>query len=113
MRTRSQTRRNRQRNVTELRIVIEEPVIKMDDEPPPPIPPIPPKDETAPDLQTMEELCQPTMHGRGGPIAPLTIGATDFGHKHHMIQQVQNSCQFYGFPGDDAKKHLDKFLTVT
>nr|GEU39915.1 reverse transcriptase domain-containing protein [Tanacetum cinerariifolium] len=30
-----------------------------------------------------------------------------------MIQQVQNSCQFYGLPGDDANKHLDKFLHVT
>ncbi|GKA31692.1 reverse transcriptase domain-containing protein [Tanacetum coccineum] len=30
-----------------------------------------------------------------------------------MIQQVQNSCQFYGLPGDDANKHLDKFLTIT
>lgn len=61
----------------------------------------------------MEELCQPTMHGRGGPIAPLTIEATDFGLKHHMIQQVHNSCQFHGLPGDDSNKHLDKFLTVT
>nr|GEW47887.1 reverse transcriptase domain-containing protein [Tanacetum cinerariifolium] len=26
---------------------------------------------------------------------------------------VQNSCQFYGLPGDDANKHLDKFLHVT
>nr|GEV81880.1 retrovirus-related Pol polyprotein from transposon opus [Tanacetum cinerariifolium] len=30
-----------------------------------------------------------------------------------MIQQVQNSCQFYGLSGDDANKHLDKFLHVT
>nr|GEW16897.1 reverse transcriptase domain-containing protein [Tanacetum cinerariifolium] len=30
-----------------------------------------------------------------------------------MIQQVQNSCQFHGIPGDDANKHLDKFLHVT
>nr|GEW38561.1 reverse transcriptase domain-containing protein [Tanacetum cinerariifolium] len=30
-----------------------------------------------------------------------------------MIQQVQNSCQFHGLPGDDASKHLDKFLHVT
>nr|GEX58727.1 hypothetical protein [Tanacetum cinerariifolium] len=30
-----------------------------------------------------------------------------------MIQQVQNSCHFYGLPGDDANKHLDKFLHVT
>jgi hypothetical protein len=67
----------------------------------------------APDLRTMEELCQPTMHGRGGLIAPLNIEASDFGLKHHMIQQVQNSCQFHGLPGDDANKHLEKFLTVT
>nr|GEV69306.1 reverse transcriptase domain-containing protein [Tanacetum cinerariifolium] len=30
-----------------------------------------------------------------------------------MIQQVQNSCQFHGLSGDDANKHLDKFLQVT
>ncbi|GJW48996.1 reverse transcriptase domain-containing protein [Tanacetum coccineum] len=30
-----------------------------------------------------------------------------------MIQQVQNSCQFHELPGDDANKHLDKFLTIT
>ncbi|GKD72188.1 hypothetical protein Tco_1330470 [Tanacetum coccineum] len=63
----------------------------------------------APDLRTMEELCQPTMNGRGGPIAPVNIQATDFGLKNHMIQQVQNSCQFHGLPGDDANKHLYKF----
>ncbi|GJU82450.1 hypothetical protein Tco_1284815 [Tanacetum coccineum] len=50
----------------------------------------------APDLQMVEELCQPTMNGRGGPIAPVNIQATDFGLKNHMIQQVQNSCQFNG-----------------
>ncbi|GJU26373.1 reverse transcriptase domain-containing protein [Tanacetum coccineum] len=61
----------------------------------------------------MEELCQPTMNGWGGPIASVNIQATNFGLKNHMIQQVQNSCQFHGLPGDDANKHLDKFLTVT
>nr|GFB68894.1 hypothetical protein [Tanacetum cinerariifolium] len=39
--------------------------------------------------------------------------AMDFGLRHHMIQQVQNSCQFYGLPGDDANRHIDKFLEVT
>nr|GEV61190.1 reverse transcriptase domain-containing protein [Tanacetum cinerariifolium] len=58
----------------------------------------------------MEELCQPTLNGRGGPIPPIAIKATNFGLKNDMIQQVQNSCQFYGLPGDDANKHLDKFL---
>nr|GEV65313.1 reverse transcriptase domain-containing protein [Tanacetum cinerariifolium] len=47
-------------------------------------------DPPVPDLRTMEELCQLSLNGR-----------------------VQNSCQFYGLPGDDANKHLDKFLHVT
>nr|GEX51529.1 reverse transcriptase domain-containing protein [Tanacetum cinerariifolium] len=61
----------------------------------------------------MEELCQPSLNGRGGPIAPIAIQATNFGLKNDMIQQVQNSCQFHGLSGDDANKHLDKFLHVT
>nr|GEX39659.1 reverse transcriptase domain-containing protein [Tanacetum cinerariifolium] len=65
------------------------------------------------DLRTMKELCQPTLNGRGGPIASIAIQATNFGLKNDMIQQVQNSCQFHGLPGDDANKHLDKFLHVT
>nr|GEW00410.1 reverse transcriptase domain-containing protein [Tanacetum cinerariifolium] len=65
------------------------------------------------DLRTMEELCQPSLNGRGGPIAPIAIQATNFGLKNDMIQQVKNSCQFHGLPGDEANKHLDKFLHVT
>ncbi|GKA26988.1 reverse transcriptase domain-containing protein, partial [Tanacetum coccineum] len=42
----------------------------------------------APDLRTMEELCQPTMNGRGGSIALVNIQATDFGLRNHMIQQI-------------------------
>nr|GEW25240.1 hypothetical protein [Tanacetum cinerariifolium] len=45
--------------------------------------------------------------------APISIQATNFGLKNDMIQQVQNSCQFHGLPGDDANKHLDNFLHVT
>nr|GEU77289.1 hypothetical protein [Tanacetum cinerariifolium] len=45
-------------------------------------------DPPVPDLRTMEELCQPSLNGR-------------------------NSCQFHGLSGDDANKHLDKFLHVT
>nr|GEV15975.1 reverse transcriptase domain-containing protein [Tanacetum cinerariifolium] len=61
----------------------------------------------------MEELCQPSLNGLGGPIAPIAIQATNFGLKNDMIQQVQNSCQFHGLSDDDANKHLDKFLHVT
>nr|GEZ34419.1 reverse transcriptase domain-containing protein [Tanacetum cinerariifolium] len=35
----------------------------------------------------MKELCQPSMNGQGGPIASIPIQATDFGLRHHMIQQ--------------------------
>nr|GEY46495.1 hypothetical protein [Tanacetum cinerariifolium] len=72
-----------------------------------------PCDLPVPDLRTMEELCQPSLNGRGVPIALIVIQATNFGLKNDMIQQVQNSCQFHGLPGDDANKHLDKFLHVT
>nr|GEW95736.1 reverse transcriptase domain-containing protein [Tanacetum cinerariifolium] len=70
-------------------------------------------DPIVPDLRTMEELCQPTLNGQGGPIASIAIQATNFGLKNDMIQQVQNSCQFHGLLGDDANKHLDRFLHVT
>nr|GEU39140.1 reverse transcriptase domain-containing protein [Tanacetum cinerariifolium] len=70
-------------------------------------------DLPVPDLRTMEELCQPSLNGRGGPIAPIAIQETNFGLKNDMIQQVQNSCQFHGLLGDDSNKHLDKFLHVT
>nr|GEX99120.1 reverse transcriptase domain-containing protein [Tanacetum cinerariifolium] len=39
------------------------------------------------DLRTMEELCQPSLNGRGGPIPPIAIQATNFGLKNDMIQQ--------------------------
>nr|GEU85245.1 reverse transcriptase domain-containing protein [Tanacetum cinerariifolium] len=55
----------------------------------------------------------PAMNGRSGPIASIAIQATNFGLKNDMIQQVKSSCQFHGLPGDDANKHLDKFLHVT
>ncbi|GJT00956.1 reverse transcriptase domain-containing protein [Tanacetum coccineum] len=76
-------------------------------------PPVVRPNEPAPDLRTMEDLCQPTLNGRGGPIAPINIRVTNFRLKNDMIQQVQNSCQFHGLPGDDANKHLDKCLHVT
>nr|GEW48213.1 reverse transcriptase domain-containing protein [Tanacetum cinerariifolium] len=47
-------------------------------------------DLPAPDLRTMEELCQPTLNGLGGPTAPIAIQATNFGLKNDMIQQLGN-----------------------
>nr|GEV93527.1 reverse transcriptase domain-containing protein [Tanacetum cinerariifolium] len=70
-------------------------------------------DPPVPDLQTMEELCQPTLNSRGGPIAPIAIQAMNSGLKNDMIQHVQNSCQYHRLSGHDANKHFDKILHVT
>nr|GEV98932.1 reverse transcriptase domain-containing protein [Tanacetum cinerariifolium] len=70
-------------------------------------------DLPVPDLRAIEELCQPSLNGRGGTIALIAIQSTNFGLKNDMIQQVQNSCQFHGLSGYDANKHLEKFLHVT
>nr|GEV54770.1 reverse transcriptase domain-containing protein [Tanacetum cinerariifolium] len=45
-------------------------------------------DLPVPDLQTMEELCKPSLNCQGGPIAPIAIQATNFGLKNDMIQQI-------------------------
>ncbi|GJX67166.1 hypothetical protein Tco_0302893 [Tanacetum coccineum] len=52
-------------------------------------------------------------NGNGDDGLPPAEVATNFGLKNDMIQQVQNSSQFHELPGDDANKHLDKFLHVT
>ncbi|GKC58225.1 hypothetical protein Tco_1085823 [Tanacetum coccineum] len=54
------------------------------------------------DLHTMEELCQPSLNGRGGLIAPIAIQATIFRLKNDTIQQVQNTCPFRGRGDDEA-----------
>nr|GEW25873.1 reverse transcriptase domain-containing protein [Tanacetum cinerariifolium] len=72
-----------------------------------------PGDLLVPDLRTIEELSQPSLNGRGGPITSIAIQALNFRLKNDMIQQVKNSCQFHGLPSNDANKHLDKFLHVT
>nr|GEX83244.1 reverse transcriptase domain-containing protein [Tanacetum cinerariifolium] len=54
-------------------------------------------DLPVPDLWTMKELCQPSLNGRGRPIAPIAIQATNFGLKNDMIQPVQNFANFMVF----------------
>nr|GEW11542.1 reverse transcriptase domain-containing protein [Tanacetum cinerariifolium] len=52
------------------------------------VPPPGGSDLPVPDLRTMEELYQPTLNGRGGPITPIEIQAMNFGLKNDMIQQI-------------------------
>nr|GEU80013.1 reverse transcriptase domain-containing protein [Tanacetum cinerariifolium] len=63
-----------------------------------------PGDLPVSDLRTIEELYQLSLNGRGGPIAPIAIQATNFGLKNNMSQQVQNSCKFRGLPGGTFMK---------
>nr|GEW04397.1 reverse transcriptase domain-containing protein [Tanacetum cinerariifolium] len=60
-------------------------------------------DLPVPDLQTMEELCQPSLNGRGGPIASISIQATNFGLKNDMIQQ---SIKVNGVTDDALRLYL-------
>nr|GFA68799.1 reverse transcriptase domain-containing protein [Tanacetum cinerariifolium] len=55
------------------------------------------------DLRTMEELCQPSLNGRCGPIAPIAIQATNFGLKNDMIQQLRNEIT-------NCRQHPDESL---
>nr|GEW81021.1 reverse transcriptase domain-containing protein [Tanacetum cinerariifolium] len=62
-------------------------------------------DPPVPDLQTMEELCQPSLKGRVGPISPISIQATNVGLKNDMIQQgikvngvTDDALRLYLFP---------------
>nr|GEZ19508.1 hypothetical protein [Tanacetum cinerariifolium] len=60
-------------------------------------------DLPVPDLRTMEELCQPSLNGRGGPIAPIAIQATNFKLKNDMIQQ---SIKVNGVTNDTLRLYL-------
>nr|GEU83331.1 reverse transcriptase domain-containing protein [Tanacetum cinerariifolium] len=58
-------------------------------------------DLPVPDLQTMEELCQPSLNGRGGPISPIAIQATHFGLKNDSIKVngvTDGALRLYLFP---------------
>nr|GEU33201.1 reverse transcriptase domain-containing protein [Tanacetum cinerariifolium] len=70
-------------------------------------------DPPVPDLRTMKELCQSTLNGQGGPIAPIAIQETNFVLKNDMIQQVQNYCQFHGLLGETfMKRHFEEYYDL-
>nr|GEV21591.1 reverse transcriptase domain-containing protein [Tanacetum cinerariifolium] len=60
-------------------------------------------DLPVPDLRTMEELCQPSLNGWGGPIALIAIQAMNFGLKSDMIQQ---SIKVNGVTDDALRLYL-------
>ncbi|GJR59146.1 reverse transcriptase domain-containing protein [Tanacetum coccineum] len=78
--------------------------------PPPPNNNFPPPfvipNRPAPDRRSMEELCQPSINGRGGPIAPIPIQAMDFGLHHHRFNKSQILANFTDYQqngvSDDA-----------
>nr|GEV68222.1 hypothetical protein [Tanacetum cinerariifolium] len=70
-----------------------------------------PGDLPVPDLRTMEELCQPSMNGWGGPISPIAIQAMNFRLKNDMIQQAQIlSIKVNGVTDDPLRLYLFSHL---
>ncbi|GJX96075.1 hypothetical protein Tco_0351873 [Tanacetum coccineum] len=61
-----------------------------------------------PNLQTMEELCQPSLDGRGGPIAPVAIQATTF-----RLKMTDSTIQIVSISrtGDDANNISTNFCS--
>nr|GEU37745.1 reverse transcriptase domain-containing protein [Tanacetum cinerariifolium] len=67
-------------------------------------------DLPVPDLRTMEELCQPSLNGRGGPIALISNQATNFGLKNDMIQQLRNEItNFRQCPDESLFKAWERY----
>nr|GEY85993.1 reverse transcriptase domain-containing protein [Tanacetum cinerariifolium] len=73
-------------------------------------------DPPVPDLRTMEELCQPSLNGRGEPIALIAIQATDFRLKNDMILQsikvngvTDDALRLYLFPHSLTHRATDWF----
>nr|GEZ28751.1 hypothetical protein [Tanacetum cinerariifolium] len=60
-------------------------------------------DPPVPDLRSLEELCQPSLNVRGGPVAPIAIQATNFRLKNDMIQQ---SIKVNGVTDDTLRLYL-------
>nr|GFB24263.1 reverse transcriptase domain-containing protein [Tanacetum cinerariifolium] len=65
-------------------------------------------DLPVPDLRTMEELFQPSLNGRGGPIVPIAIQATNFGLKNDMIQQGSGT-----LPGNTITNSKEELKGIT
>ncbi|GKA60698.1 hypothetical protein Tco_0760105, partial [Tanacetum coccineum] len=76
---------------------------------PPPAGPPPPNNGPPPMVrpngpapQSMKELCQPSINGRGRPIAPIPIEATDFGLRNLGSKHSSNTSNFREFARNDS-----------
>nr|GEU67163.1 NADH-plastoquinone oxidoreductase subunit K, chloroplastic [Tanacetum cinerariifolium] len=70
---------------------------------PPPTGPIP--QNSAPDLQTMEELLQAPTGGVGDAIIVLTVLGNQFELKVRLLNLV-TTISFHGFANDDPHSHI-------
>nr|GFA83663.1 reverse transcriptase domain-containing protein [Tanacetum cinerariifolium] len=69
-------------------------------------------DLPVPDLRTMEELCQPSLNGRDGPIAPIPIQATNFRLKNDMIKKSKIFANFMVFR-DTSSQRSESSSSIT
>ena len=60
----------------------------------------------------MADVTRPLLEGRGGPIRFPVVEGHTLELKHHIIQLIQNNCQFHGLAKEDANTHLRNFLKL-
>ena len=53
-----------------------------------------------------------SLTGANSCIIAPTIQANNFELKPGLIQMVQHTCQFGGFPHDDPNEHISSFLEI-
>nr|GEU33811.1 reverse transcriptase domain-containing protein [Tanacetum cinerariifolium] len=71
-----------------------------------------PGDLPVPNLRTMEELCQPSLNGRNGPITPIASQETNFRLKNDMIQQTRILANFMEEPCPEKCYDLIENMTA-
>jgi len=62
--------------------------------------------------EALRDYAVPSLTGANSYIITPTIQANNFELKSGLIQMVQHTCQFGGFPHDDPNKHISSFLEI-
>ena len=62
--------------------------------------------------KVLRDYVVPSLTGANSCIITLTIQANNFELKLGLIQIVQHTCQFGGFPYDDPNEHISSFQEI-
>ena len=62
--------------------------------------------------KALRDYTVPSLTGANSYIIAPTIQANNFELKPGLVQMVQHTCQFRGFPHDDPNEHISSFLEI-